>query len=65
MLRKLRLRQKNGFLIKKHSVNDGHVDNADNLDILMPMYNLIEFSDTVIIKTLQEVYGSLKEMNHQ
>ena len=65
MLRKLRLRQKNGFLIKKQSVNDGHVDNADNLDIIMPMYNLIEFSDTVIIKTPQEVYGSLKEMNHQ
>ena len=28
----------------KH-INDGHVDNADNLDIIMPMYNLIEYSD--------------------
>ena len=25
--------------------NDEHVDNADNLDILIPMYNLIEYSD--------------------
>ena len=26
-------------------INDEHVDNADNLDIIMPMYNLIEYSD--------------------
>ena len=26
-------------------INDEHVDNADNLDIIMPFYNLIEFSD--------------------
>ena len=26
-------------------VNDEHVDNADNLDIIMPMYNLIEYSN--------------------
>ena len=26
-------------------INDEHVDNADNLDIVMPMYNLIEYSD--------------------
>ena len=26
-------------------MNDKHVDNADNLDIVMPMYNLIEYSD--------------------
>ena len=26
-------------------INDEHIDNADNLDILMPMYNLIEYSD--------------------
>ena len=25
-------------------INDEHVDNADNLDIIMPMYNLIEYS---------------------
>ena len=34
-------------------VNDEHVDNADNLDIIMPMNNLIETA--IIIKTLQEV----------
>ena len=26
-------------------INDQHVDTAENLDILMPMYNLIEYSD--------------------
>ena len=26
-------------------INDEHVDDADNLDIIMPMYNLIEYSD--------------------
>ena len=26
-------------------INDEHVDNADNLDIAMPMYNLIEYRD--------------------
>ena len=26
-------------------INDEHVDNADNLDIIMPIYNLIEHSD--------------------
>ena len=26
-------------------IEDEHIDNADNLDIVMPMYNLIEFSD--------------------
>ena len=28
-----------------HRLNDEHVDNADNLDIIMSMYNLIEYSD--------------------
>ena len=26
-------------------INNEHVDNADNLDIIMPIYNLIEYSD--------------------
>ena len=26
-------------------INDEHVDNADNLDFIMPMYNLIGYSD--------------------
>ena len=29
-------------------VNDEHVDNADNLDIVMPMYNLIKYSDNYL-----------------
>ena len=27
-------------------INDEHVDTAENLDIVMPMYNLIEYSDS-------------------
>ena len=26
-------------------INDEHIDNADNFDIIMPMYNLIEYND--------------------
>ena len=26
-------------------INDEHVDTAENLDIVMPMYNLLEYSD--------------------
>ena len=26
-------------------INDEHVDGANNLDIIMPMYNVIDFSD--------------------
>ena len=27
-------------------INDEHVETAENLDIIMPMYNLIEYSET-------------------
>ena len=27
-------------------INDEHVDNADNLAVILPMYNLIEYSDS-------------------
>ena len=26
-------------------INDEHIDGSDNLDIIMPMYNLIELTD--------------------
>ena len=29
-------------------INDEHVDNADNLDIVMPIFNLIEYSDNYL-----------------
>ena len=28
----------------RNSLKDEHFDNADNIDIIMPMYNLIEYS---------------------
>ena len=33
------------FTICNIEINDEHVDTAENLDIIMPMYNLIEYSD--------------------
>ena len=44
-------------------INDEHVDTAENLDIAMPMYNLIEYSE--IIKIHQQRFISINEMNHQ
>ena len=34
-----------------------HIDTAENVDIIMPMYNLMEYTDNY-----SKVYGSLKEM---
>ena len=31
--------------LKVFEINDEHVDTEENLDIVMPMYNLIEYSD--------------------
>ena len=40
--------------IYKTYINDEHVDGAENLDIMMPMYNLVEYSDN-----FSECSGSL------
>ena len=37
-------------------INDEHVDNADNLDIVMTMHNLIEYSDNY-----SDTSGSLRQ----
>ena len=39
-------------------INDQHVDVTDNLDIIMPKYNFIEYSDNYA-----DTSGSLKEIN--
>ena len=44
-------------------INDEHVEKAEDLDIVMPMYNLLEY--LIIIKIQQEIFISLKETNHQ
>ena len=33
------------FIKRNLEINDEHLDTAENLDIAMPMYNLIEYSD--------------------
>ena len=43
--------------------NDDHVDTAENLDIVMPMYNLIEYSDNYQDHQLHFI--TINEMNHQ
>ena len=42
---RLALRNCAPFTICNLEINDEHVDTAENLDITMPMYNLIEYSD--------------------
>ena len=44
-------------------ISDEHVETADNFNIIMPMYNLIEYSDNY--SEYLEVYTSLKEMKLQ
>ena len=44
-------------------INDEHADTAENLDIVMPMYNLIEYSDNYQIH--QQLFININEMSHQ
>ena len=39
-------------------INDEHLDTAENIDIIMPMYNLIQYSDNY-----SDTSGSLREFN--
>ena len=38
-------------------INNTQIDNAKDIDIVMPMYNLIEYSDNYAKQ--QEVYGNI------
>ena len=38
-------------------INDAHVETAENLDIIMPMYNLIKYSDNYA-----DSFGSLHQL---
>ena len=40
-------------------INNTQIDNAKDIDIVMPMYNLIEYSDNYAKKKKQEVYGNI------
>ena len=44
-------------------INDGDVDTVENLDIVMPMYNLTEYSDNCQDSSATLYY--INEMNHQ
>ena len=43
-------------------INNTQIDNAKDIDVVMPMYNLIEYSDNYS-KHL-EVYGNIVEIYH-
>ena len=52
------------FASCKTEINNTQVDNTEDIDIVMPTYNLIEYSNNVIIiRRHQEVYGSTIGMN--
>ena len=42
-------------------INNAEVDNSENLEIVVPMYNLLEYSDNYAKHQL--VYGNIVEMN--
>ena len=42
-------------------INNTQIDNAKDIDVVMPMYDLIEY--VIIIQKHQEVYGNTVEMN--
>ena len=44
-------------------INDEHVDTGENLDKVMSMYNLIEYSDNYQVH--QRLFININEMNHQ
>ena len=44
-------------------INNTQVDNAKNIDVVMPVYNVIEYI-VIIIQIHREVYGNTIEMNH-
>ena len=52
------------FTSCKTEINNIQVDNTKDIDIVMPTYNLIEYSNNaIIIRRHQEVYGSTIGMN--
>ena len=55
------------FISCKTKINNILTDNAEDLDIVMPMYNLIEYSKNyskqVKNYSHQQVYGIILEMN--
>ena len=46
----------------KNEINNAEIDNAKDIDILMPIYNLIEYSDNYSKKNLH-VYGNITKMS--
>ena len=60
---RLALKHCTPFIKCNLEINDEHVDTAENLDIVMPIYNLIEYSDNY--QDSSATLYQYNEMNHQ
>ena len=60
--KKLTFRNNAPFISCITKINNTLIDNAEDLDIVMPMHNLIDYSENYT-KTHQKVYGIITEMN--
>ena len=45
-------------------INNTQIDDAQKIDVVMPMYNLIEHSIVMLIRKHQEVCGNAIQMKH-
>ena len=56
--KKLVFKNNASFINRVSKINGVKIDNAEDLDVVMPMYNFLEYC-----KKQQEVYGIITEMN--
>ena len=59
---KLAFKNNAPFVSCVSKINHTLIDNAEDLDVVMPMYNLLEYSKNYS-KIIQEVFGITTEMN--
>ena len=45
-------------------INITKIDTAKDIDVVMPIYNLIEYSDNYLVIKLLKLYGNTIEKNH-
>ena len=59
---KLAFKNNAPFVSCVSKINHTLIDNAEDLDVVMPMYNLLEYSKNYS-KIIQELFGITTEMN--
>ena len=48
------------FINCKSEINNTEIDNAKYIDIVTPIYNVIEYSDTILFKNIWKFMAILK-----